>query len=110
MVTVLFEDSAAMLGLIIPGGGIFLADVLAMPWLDGAASVLIGVVFAGVATVLAIVCKGLLIREGTYPETGPASARWTPRRPKSTISTKCALCVLGPRTCWSRCPWISPIT
>ena len=31
VVTVLFEDSAAMLGLIIAGGGIFLANVLAMP-------------------------------------------------------------------------------
>lgn len=69
VVTVLFEDSAAMLGLIIAGGGIFLADVLAMPWLDGAASVLIGVVLAGVATVLAIECKGLLIGEAAYPET-----------------------------------------
>ncbi len=69
VVTVLFEDSAAMLGLIIAGGEIFLADVLAMPWLDGAASVLIGVVLAGVATVLAIECKGLLIGEAAYPET-----------------------------------------
>lgn len=58
-----------MLGLIIAGGGIFLADVLAMPWLDGAASVLIGVVLAGVATVLAIECRGLLIGEAAYPET-----------------------------------------
>ena len=61
VVDVLFEDSAAMLGLIIAGGGTFHPDVLAILWLDGAASVLIGVVSAGVATVLAIKCKGLLI-------------------------------------------------
>ena len=66
VVTVLFEDSPAMLGLIIAGGGIFLADVLATPSLDGAASILIGVVLAGVATVLAIQCKNLLIVEAAY--------------------------------------------
>ena len=68
VVTVLFEDSAAKRGLIIAGGGIFLANILAMPWLDGAASVLIGMVLTGVATVLAIECKGLLINEAANPE------------------------------------------
>ena len=69
VVTVLFEDSAAMLGLVIAGGGIFLAQWLEMPVLDGAASVLIGIMLAGVATILAYECKGLLIGEATYPET-----------------------------------------
>lgn len=69
VVTVLFEDSAAMLGLIIAGGGIILAEWLEMPMLDGVASVLIGLVLAGVATILAYECKGLLIGEATYPET-----------------------------------------
>ena len=68
VVTVLFEDSAAKRGLIIAGGGIFLANILAMPRLDGAASVLIGMVLTGVATVLAIECKGLLINEAANPE------------------------------------------
>ena len=36
--TVLFEDTAAMLGLLFALAGIALADWLDMPWLDGAAS------------------------------------------------------------------------
>ena len=62
--TVLFEDTAAVLGLLIAAVGIFLSDVLEMPILDGVASVGIGVVLAITAAVLAYECKGLLIGEG----------------------------------------------
>ena len=61
--TVLFEDSAAMAGLLAALVGIALADALAIPELDGAASVVIGVILAGTAAVLAYECKGLLIGE-----------------------------------------------
>ena len=60
---VLFEDSAAMLGLVIAAVGIYLADTLGLPWLDGFASVCIGLVLATTATWLAIETKGLLIGE-----------------------------------------------
>src|SRR5690349_9086046 len=39
---VLLEDSAALLGILIAFGGIFLGDKLANPYLDGIASILIG--------------------------------------------------------------------
>lgn len=61
--TVLFEDSAAMLGLIVAFVGILLGDVLGIPVLDGVASVLIGVILAATAALLAYESKGLLIGE-----------------------------------------------
>lgn len=67
--TVLFEDSAAMLGLVVAMIGIALAEYLAMPELDGVASILIALILAGTATVLAYESKGLLIGEGVHPET-----------------------------------------
>ncbi|HXK54040.1 MAG TPA: cation diffusion facilitator family transporter [Hyphomicrobiales bacterium] len=68
--TVLFEDSAAVLGLVIAMVGIFLADYLALPWLDGAASIAIGAVLALTAALLAYECKGLLIGEAADPAVG----------------------------------------
>lgn len=61
--TVLLEDTAAMLGLIAAFVGIFLAQTLGIPELDGAASVVIAVILGSVAVVLAYECKGLLIGE-----------------------------------------------
>ncbi len=66
--TVLMEDSAAMLGLVIALAGIFLAEALAMPELDAAASILIGVVLALVAGFLAFETKALLIGEAAAPD------------------------------------------
>lgn len=62
--TVLFEDTAAVLGLMIAFFGIYLADKLDMPVLDGIASIGIGIVLAITAMLLAYECKGLLIGEG----------------------------------------------
>jgi len=61
--TVLFEDTAAMLGLIVAMTGIYLGQELGIPELDGAASVVIGVILAVVAMLLAYECKGLLVGE-----------------------------------------------
>ena len=66
--TVLFEDSAAMLGLIVALIGIALSQSLNMPVLDGVASVLIGVILALTAALLAYEAKALLIGEGVEPE------------------------------------------
>ncbi len=61
--TVLFEDTAAMLGLFVAALGIYFADTLDMPVLDGVASILIGVILAATAALLAYECKGLLTGE-----------------------------------------------
>jgi cation diffusion facilitator family transporter len=62
--TVLFEDTAAMLGLVVAMIGIYLADTLNMPILDGVASIVIGVILGLTAVLLAYESKGLLIGEG----------------------------------------------
>lgn len=61
--TVLFEDSAAMAGIIVAFVGIALAQATGMAWLDGAASILIGMILAAVAGFLSFECKGLLVGE-----------------------------------------------
>lgn len=65
---VLFEDSAAMLGLIIAFLGILLGQITGNPYFDGAASILIGCILAGTAAWLAWETKGLLIGEAAEPE------------------------------------------
>ena len=67
--TVLAEDGAALVGLAIAGLGIYLSHALDMPVLDGVASILIGVLLAGVAVLLVRESRGLLIGEGVRPET-----------------------------------------
>jgi len=64
---VLFEDSAALVGIIIAALGTFLSQQLALPMLDGVASILIGLVLAAVATILAYESKSLLIGEPASP-------------------------------------------
>lgn len=66
--TVLFEDSAALLGLVIALVGILLAQYLDMPVFDGIASIGIALVLALTAMVLAYESKGLLIGESAHPE------------------------------------------
>ena len=66
--TVLFEDSAALIGLLIALVGIFCAHQFNLPVLDGVASVLIGVVLAISALLLARETKGLLMGETADPK------------------------------------------
>lgn len=66
--TVLLEDTAAMIGLVVALVGIFLADTLNMPVLDGVASMVIGVILALAAVILAYETKALLIGESADEE------------------------------------------
>jgi cation diffusion facilitator family transporter len=68
MFVVLFEDSAALLGLVIALLGIWLAQQTGNPVFDGVASILIGIILGGTAIWLAIETKGLLIGEGANTE------------------------------------------
>lgn len=65
---VLFEDSAALAGILIAAVGTALAVEFDAPWIDGTASILIGLVLAAVAIVLARESKELLIGERANPE------------------------------------------
>ena len=67
--TVLFEDTAAMIGLVIAFFGVAGSHLLGWHALDGLASIGIAIVLASVAILLAIESKGLLIGEGADRET-----------------------------------------
>jgi len=68
MFVVLFEDAAAMLGILVAFIGILLSQITGNPIYDGAASVIIGLILAGTAAWLAYEIKGLLIGESARPE------------------------------------------
>jgi len=70
--TVLAEDSAALIGLVVAAVGIALSQRLDKPVLDGAASLIIGLLLAGVAVALIWESRSLLIGEGIRPETARA--------------------------------------
>jgi divalent metal cation (Fe/Co/Zn/Cd) transporter len=65
---VLFEDSAAMLGLIVAFIGIAVGQYTGLHIFDGIASIIIGVILGFTAAWLAYETKGLLIGESADPE------------------------------------------
>ncbi|MBD3846163.1 cation transporter [Bosea sp. SSUT16] len=65
--TVLFEDTAALLGLVVAFLGITAAAYFDRPELDGVASILIGVILAATAIFLARESKALLMGEAALP-------------------------------------------
>ncbi|QRP65711.1 cation diffusion facilitator family transporter [Rhodanobacter sp. FDAARGOS 1247] len=70
--TVLLEDSAALLGLLVALAGLVSAQLLAQPVLDGVASIGIAAVLSLSALLLARETKGLLIGEPAHPVVGEA--------------------------------------
>jgi cation diffusion facilitator family transporter len=64
---VLFEDSAALVGLLIAAAGVWASHAFDDARIDGAASIAIGIVLAAVAVLLAREAKGLLIGERADP-------------------------------------------
>jgi cation diffusion facilitator family transporter len=70
--TVLFEDSAALIGIVIAATGLLLTDYqvggAAGAYWDGMASIIIGLVLAVVAFVLARTSRGLLLGEAANPK------------------------------------------
>lgn len=61
---VLLEDSAALVGIAFAAVGIFLADRLDAPWIDGASSIAIGALLCLVSFVMVFESKELLVGEG----------------------------------------------
>ena len=65
---VLFEDSAALIGIGLAFLGTWAASTFQLPALDGTASILIGLVLGGIAAILASETKSLLIGKTALPE------------------------------------------
>jgi cation diffusion facilitator family transporter len=66
---VFFEDSAALLGLVVAFVGILLGRLLNNPGIDAIASIIIGLILGVISFILAYESKGLLIGEGVDAET-----------------------------------------
>ncbi len=66
--TILFEDTAALLGLVVAFLGVLLSHLLDAPVIDGAASVVIGCILVCAALWLAYESKSLLVGEAADPE------------------------------------------
>jgi cation diffusion facilitator family transporter len=67
--TVLFEDTAALSGLVVALAGVFASEALDLPVLDGVASVIIGAILALTAGFLAFESQSLLTGEAADPAT-----------------------------------------
>ncbi len=81
---VLFEDSAALVGLALAGLGVWLSHRLGDPRIDGVASIAIGMILATVAVLLAREAKGLLIGESAEPDLVATVWRMLEARPEIT--------------------------
>lgn len=79
--TVLFEDTAALLGLLTALLGVYLSQALAMPVLDGVASLVIGLILAVTAAFLAYECQSLLTGESAAPEVRRSMYELTAQQP-----------------------------
>jgi cation diffusion facilitator family transporter len=67
--TVLIEDMAALLGLFVAFLGVFLGHLLHNPYIDGAASLGVGLILAAAAFGLAYESRSLLVGEAASPRT-----------------------------------------
>ncbi len=61
--SILFEDSADLMGLVVAFLGVYLGHTLNNPYIDGAASIVIGVILSSLSLMLAFETKSLLIGE-----------------------------------------------
>lgn len=66
--TVFIEDTAALLGIVVAAGGIFLGHLFDNPYIDPAASVVVGLLLIGAAVTLARETGALLVGESVGAE------------------------------------------
>ncbi len=95
--TVLLEDTAALLGLLVAAAGLAGAQLLAMPQLDGVASVGIACVLAVSAMLLARESKGLLIGETAHPAVSEAILAIAAADPGVSSANGLLTVQMGPR-------------
>jgi cation diffusion facilitator family transporter len=94
---VLFEDTAAVLGLLIALAGTLASHLLQRPEMDGVASILIGLLLAAVSAFLGRESKGLLIGEPAEPEVVDAICRIVTGQPGIERASGLFTVHVGPR-------------
>jgi cation diffusion facilitator family transporter len=94
--TVVFEDSAAVIGVLLAAAGLGLTEITGNSVFDGAASVCIGVLLAVVAFLLGRDTKALLIGEAALPEEREALARVFETHPQVDSLEQLLTMALGP--------------
>ncbi|MBQ9041311.1 MAG: cation diffusion facilitator family transporter [Eggerthellaceae bacterium] len=94
--TVVLEDSAAEIGLLLAFLGTLLGHLTGNPYFDGIASVLIGVLLACVAIILLRETKGLIIGEGLNGEELRQLARIVEANPNVRKCGRILTLYLGP--------------
>ena len=94
--TVLFEDSAALLGVLIAALGIAAARAFGEPKLDGVASIGIGLVLLVSSTLLARETKELLIGESAHPHVRDAILRIAAEDPDVRTANGVLTVQMGP--------------
>jgi len=95
--TVLLEDTAALIGLLVALVSLVLANALSWPMLDGIASVLIGAILAATAAFLAYECLGLLTGESADPEVRASVRRIATAEPSVERLNEALTMHFGPR-------------
>lgn len=94
--TVLFEDTAALIGLAAAFLGVYFGEKLNNPYFDGAASIVIGVTLCLVALLLIRESKGLLVGEAAKPELIVSITELTCNEPAIIQVGRVLTMVLGP--------------
>jgi cation diffusion facilitator family transporter len=94
---VLFEDSAAMLGILVAFGGVWLTALTGSHIYDAVASILIGVILALTAAWLAYETKGLLIGESADREVVRGIRELAQAHPRILRTNEVLTMHIGPR-------------
>ncbi|HXI35600.1 MAG TPA: cation diffusion facilitator family transporter [Burkholderiales bacterium] len=93
---IVLEDSAALAGLFLALAGLYLSTTLNEPWIDGAFSILIGLLLCFVALVMVRESRGLLVGEGVEPQTVDAVRKLVGADPEVESVDRVLSLYLGP--------------
>ena len=95
---ILFEDSAAVLSLVVAFLGLTISDIFEKPAFDGAASIGIGLIMSVAAILLANEARSLLIGEGVSPKTLTKICELVQADPSVERARRPLTMYLGPET------------
>jgi divalent metal cation (Fe/Co/Zn/Cd) transporter len=95
---ILFEDGAAILGLLVAFLGLFFGSLLHKPSLDGVASILIALIMAVAATVLGYETRSLLVGESASKSTLKRIGEMVQADPAVEQARRPLTMYLGPET------------